>query len=117
THNIVQPRIAAYLNLSRQPLEPFRVMVGNGQFIHCSEYCSDVTLQLQKTKFTIPFFVLPVEGADVVLGISWLGALGTITAVLSPTNLIYAEWQAMYFTRRTTKPTGFLELVIHYAQT
>ncbi|GJT64869.1 ty3-gypsy retrotransposon protein [Tanacetum coccineum] len=83
THNIVQPRIAAYLNLSCQPLEPFRVMVGNGQFIHCSEYCSDVTLQLQKTKFTIPFFVLPVEGADVVLGISWLGALGTITAVLN----------------------------------
>ncbi|GKC24457.1 ty3-gypsy retrotransposon protein [Tanacetum coccineum] len=110
THNIVQPRIAAYLNLSRQPLEPFRVMVGNGQFIHCSEYCSDVTLQLQKTKFTIPFFVLPVEGADVVLGISWLGALGTITAVLSPTNLIYAEWQAMYFTRRTTKPTDYRAL-------
>ncbi|GJV03649.1 ty3-gypsy retrotransposon protein [Tanacetum coccineum] len=66
-------------------------MVGNGQFIHCSEYCSDVTLQLQKTKFTIPFFVLPVEGADVVLGISWLGALGTITADFSVPQISFIQ--------------------------
>ncbi|GJZ65324.1 ty3-gypsy retrotransposon protein, partial [Tanacetum coccineum] len=66
-------------------------MVGNGHFIHCSEYCSDVTLQLQKTKFTIPFFVLPVEGADVVLGISWLGALGTITADFSIPQISFIQ--------------------------
>ncbi|GKD95410.1 ty3-gypsy retrotransposon protein, partial [Tanacetum coccineum] len=66
-------------------------MVGNGQFIHCSEYCSDVTLQLQKTKFTILFFVLPIEGADVVLGISWLGALGTITADFSIPQISFVK--------------------------
>ncbi|GJV48363.1 ty3-gypsy retrotransposon protein [Tanacetum coccineum] len=66
-------------------------MVGNGQFIHCSEYCSDVTLQLQKTKFTIPFFVLPIEGADVVLGISWLGALGTITTDFSVPQISFVK--------------------------
>ncbi|GJZ14892.1 ty3-gypsy retrotransposon protein [Tanacetum coccineum] len=91
THNIVQPRIAKHLSLPTNPLEPFRVMVGNGQFIHCSEYCSDVTLQLQKTKFTIPFFVLPIEGADVVLGISWLGALGTITADFSVPQISFVK--------------------------
>ncbi|GJT97471.1 ty3-gypsy retrotransposon protein [Tanacetum coccineum] len=66
-------------------------MVGNGQFIHCYEYCPDVTLQLQKTKFTILFFVLPVEGADVVLGISWLGALGTITADFSVPQISFVK--------------------------
>nr|GEU73885.1 hypothetical protein [Tanacetum cinerariifolium] len=91
THNIVQPRIAKQLNLPTKPLEPFRIMVGNGQFIHCSEYCSDVTLQLQKTKFTISFFVLPVEGADVVLGISWLGALETITANFSVPQISFVK--------------------------
>ncbi|GKA66379.1 ty3-gypsy retrotransposon protein [Tanacetum coccineum] len=91
THNIVQPRIAKHLSLPTNPLEPFRVMVGNGQFIHCSEYCSDVTLQLQKTKFTILFFVLPIEGADVVLGISWLGALGTITADFSVPQISFVK--------------------------
>ncbi|GJS67859.1 ty3-gypsy retrotransposon protein [Tanacetum coccineum] len=91
THNIVQPRIAKQLNLPTKPLEPFRVMVGNGQFIQCSEYCSDVQLQLQKTKFQIPFFVLPVEGADVILGISWLGALGTITADFSVPQISFVK--------------------------
>nr|GEV26918.1 hypothetical protein [Tanacetum cinerariifolium] len=99
THNIVQPRIAKQLNLPTNPLEPFRVMVGNGQFIHCSEYCSDVTLQLQKTKFTILFFVLPVEGADVVLGISWLGALGTITADFSVPQISFVK-DGNHFTLR-----------------
>ncbi|GJY29555.1 ty3-gypsy retrotransposon protein, partial [Tanacetum coccineum] len=91
THNIIQPRIAKHLNFSTNPLEPFKVMVGNGQFIHCSEFYSDVTLQLQKTKFTIPFFVHPVEGADVVLGISWLSTLGTITADFSIPQLSFIQ--------------------------
>nr|GFB48119.1 Ty3/gypsy retrotransposon protein [Tanacetum cinerariifolium] len=43
-------------------------MVGNGNHVHCEGFCQSVVLNLQNTSFTIPFFVLPIEGANVVLG-------------------------------------------------
>ncbi|XP_076928272.1 uncharacterized protein LOC143592185 [Bidens hawaiensis] len=83
THSIVQPRIAAQLQLQSQPIVPFAVMVGNGQYIQCTGYCPDVTFQIKRTEFQLPFFILPVEGADVVLGISWLRTLGRLSADFS----------------------------------
>nr|XP_043614527.1 uncharacterized protein LOC122586615 [Erigeron canadensis] len=83
THNIIQPRIVSRLDLPKKPLQPFAVMVGNGQNIHCQGHCQDVPLQLQKADFQILFFVFPVQGADVVLGIAWLGTLGPIIADFS----------------------------------
>ncbi|KAJ0828513.1 putative nucleotidyltransferase, Ribonuclease H [Helianthus annuus] len=83
THNIIQPRIASLLGLPTKPLQPFAVMVGNGEHIYCQGHCPNVPLLLQKAAFQVPFFVFPVQGADVVLGISWLGTLGSITADFS----------------------------------
>lgn len=83
THNIIQPRIATFLNLPITPISPFPVMVGNGSHIHCDGFCQTVTLNIQNTPFTIPFFVLPIEGADIVLGMTWLGSLGPILADFS----------------------------------
>ncbi|KAJ0575909.1 putative nucleotidyltransferase, Ribonuclease H [Helianthus annuus] len=89
THNILQPRIASTLGLPTTPLPPFAVMVGNGQHIYCQGHCPDVPLQLQKAAFQIPFFVFPVQGADVVLGISRLRTLGPITADFSVPELSF----------------------------
>ncbi|XP_022024212.1 uncharacterized protein LOC110924519 [Helianthus annuus] len=83
THSIIQPRIASQLQLLTKPIVPFSVVVGNGQFIQCTGYCPDVQFQVKKTQFQIPFFILPVEGADVVLGISWLSTLGRLTVDFS----------------------------------
>lgn len=83
THNIIQPRIAANLHLDTKSLNPFAIMVGNGQFIHCQGHCPEVPIQLQKANFIIPSFIFLVQGADVVLGISWLRTLGSITADFS----------------------------------
>ncbi|GKB30446.1 ty3-gypsy retrotransposon protein [Tanacetum coccineum] len=83
THNIIQPRIATFLNLPITPISPFPVMVGNGSHIHCDGFCQTVTLNIQNTPFTIPFFVLPIEGADIVLGMAWLSSLGPVLADFS----------------------------------
>nr|GEY60117.1 Ty3/gypsy retrotransposon protein [Tanacetum cinerariifolium] len=83
THNIIQPRIASFLKLPVTPIPSFPVMVGNGNHIHCDGFCQTVVLNLQNTSFTIPFFVLPIEGVNVVLGMSWLGSLGPILADFS----------------------------------
>lgn len=36
SHNIMQPRIAHFLNLPINTIESFAVMVGNGAYLHCS---------------------------------------------------------------------------------
>ena len=57
-------------------------MVGNA-FIKCQGICPLVDISLQNFTFTIPFHLLPIEGADVVLGVEWLSTLGSIQANFS----------------------------------
>lgn len=91
THNIIQPRIAASIHLLTQPLSPFSVMVGNGQFTHCEGHCPNVKVQLHKTNFHIPFFIFPIQGADIILGISWLSTLSPIMADFSIPELSFTH--------------------------
>ena len=46
-------------------------MVENGAFIKCQGICPLVDISLQKSTFIILFYLLPIEGVDVVLGIDW----------------------------------------------
>lgn len=89
THNIVQPHITTFLKLPTKPISTFSVMVGNGSHIYYNGYCPDVQLHLRSTNFTIPFFILPVAGADVVLGLQWLGSLGSITTHFSTPQITF----------------------------
>jgi len=69
SHNILQPHIAHHLNLPITPSHPLSLIVGNEAFIKCQEICLLVYISLQTSSFTIPFYLLPIEGVDVVLGI------------------------------------------------
>ncbi|KAL4570350.1 hypothetical protein LXL04_026002 [Taraxacum kok-saghyz] len=91
THNIVQPRIAQFLYLPTTTIPSFSVMIGNGTHIHCHGYCPDVQVTLQAATFTIPFFVLPIEGADAVLDMQWLGSLGPIQADFSVPQITFTH--------------------------
>lgn len=91
THSIIKPQVASNLQLQIQPVTPFAVMVGNGQFIQCDGYCPEVSFQIKKINFQIPFFILPVEGADVVLGISWLRTLGRLSADFSIPEMSFTK--------------------------
>lgn len=77
SHNIIQPRIAEFLNLPMVAIKPFSVFVGNGQTIQCSGSCLDVPVTLSCQLFHIPFYVLPVHGVDIILGEHWLKTLGS----------------------------------------
>nr|KYP61158.1 hypothetical protein KK1_023583 [Cajanus cajan]KYP68329.1 hypothetical protein KK1_021950 [Cajanus cajan] len=83
SHNILQPRLANHLNLSIHPISPFQVMVGNGDTIPCTGFCPNVDLTIQSHKFIIPCYLLPIAGADLVLGIAWLQTLGSIVSDFS----------------------------------
>jgi hypothetical protein len=80
SHNILQPRLAEFLKLPVEAITPFSVFVGNGDTITCSGSCSQVPLVVAGALFQVPFLVLPIHGADVVLGVQWLSSLGPFLA-------------------------------------
>ncbi|KAF3773238.1 hypothetical protein EJ110_NYTH55402 [Nymphaea thermarum] len=41
----------------------------------CNEVCKGVSLEMQKTPFTIDLYLLPIGGVDLVLGIQWMKPL------------------------------------------
>ncbi|GAU42093.1 hypothetical protein TSUD_134770 [Trifolium subterraneum] len=49
---------------------------GNGDHLHCTGLCKDTPLMVDQHHFTVSFYVLPIQGAYVVLGIQWLQTLG-----------------------------------------
>lgn len=72
TDNILQPRIAHHLNLPTTPIPQFLVMVDNGSHLQCEGICHNVNLTLQDKHFKLPFYLLPIEGVDVILGMAWV---------------------------------------------
>ncbi|KAL0315372.1 UNVERIFIED_CONTAM: Retrovirus-related Pol polyprotein from transposon [Sesamum radiatum] len=76
SHSILQPRVAAFLDLSISLVSPFHVFVGNGASLSCAGYCPSVPLVLQSYKSTIPFYIFLIHGANVILGTHLLSTLG-----------------------------------------
>jgi hypothetical protein len=66
-------------------------MVGNGSRIHCDRFYPNVPITLQSNLFHIPFYLLPIEGADVVLGMEWLKTLGPIGANFSIPSISFSH--------------------------
>lgn len=54
-------------------------MVGKGDNVCCSLVCSQVPFLLHKHTFVIDFYVLPLNGSAIMLGIQWLKTLGPVT--------------------------------------
>lgn len=53
-------------------------MVANGDHISSTGYYKEVTLTLQDVSITTDFFLIALEGCDIVLGAQWLRTLGPI---------------------------------------
>ena len=75
THNFVQARLVKTFGLTPQSTPTLRVLVGNGNEVVCSQVCLAVTIHLQGHSFTVDLHVLPLCGADIVLGVQWLKSL------------------------------------------
>lgn len=69
THNFIQQQLVTQLGLPCWKTTPLRVMVGNGQQLECNCFCEAVTIDIQTTPFTVDLYVLPIAGANVVLGV------------------------------------------------
>ncbi|XP_057452390.1 uncharacterized protein LOC130744215 [Lotus japonicus] len=89
THNVMPPRLARFLRLPTKPVPRFHVMVGNGNHIDCTSYCPDIALTLEGTLFHVSFYLLDIQGADLVLGMEWLRTLGKVTSDFSVPSMSF----------------------------
>ena len=53
-------------------------MVGNDEILRCEGMCPAVPLRIQKEIFLVDFYILPIQGVEIVLGVQWLQLLGPI---------------------------------------
>lgn len=53
-------------------------MVRNGNELDCLHLCNNVSIHVQGHVFIVDFHVMPLTGADLVLGVQWLKSLGLI---------------------------------------
>ncbi|GMJ02290.1 hypothetical protein HRI_003898200 [Hibiscus trionum] len=79
THNFIQSCVAKYLGLSVTATPTFNVLVGNGQRLPNEGCARDAAVSVQDTELITDFYILPLEGADVVLGVAWMTTLGPVT--------------------------------------
>ena len=75
--NFLQPRIAKFLKLPIEKAPLFRVMVGNGNSMTVEGMIKELNIQVQGAKFELPIFMLPISGADLILGANCLKAIGS----------------------------------------
>ncbi|XP_022879618.1 uncharacterized protein LOC111397108 [Olea europaea var. sylvestris] len=78
THNFIQERLVQHLRVPVLPSKHFSILVGNGESIACTERCPPLPIWIQQQSFLVNFHILPIRGADVVLGVQWLEQLGPV---------------------------------------
>lgn len=53
-----------------------KVLVGNGNAMFVQGLVSDLEIKIQTHKFIFLVYLLPIVGADILLGSNWLASLG-----------------------------------------
>lgn len=76
SENFLQPRIAQFLKLPVEAAQNFKVLIGNGQNMQTEGKVSNLMVQIQGHELELHVYLLPVVGADLILGSSWLATLG-----------------------------------------
>jgi hypothetical protein len=78
THNFLDPTVLRRAPLSVAVGVTLKVRVANGATVESEGLCQSVSLTLQGHSFTTDFYLIPLAGCDVVLGVAWLRTLGPI---------------------------------------
>ncbi|GAU44890.1 hypothetical protein TSUD_400530 [Trifolium subterraneum] len=72
----LQPCIAQFLKVLIETTPSFQVLVGNSESLTVEGIVRKLQLQVQGHELIVPAYLLPVAGADLILGLSWLATLG-----------------------------------------
>ncbi|KAL4377959.1 hypothetical protein GQ457_02G031060 [Hibiscus cannabinus] len=91
THNSIQSHVAKHLGLPVTSTPNFTIVVGNGQRLQNEDCARDVTVSVQGTELVTIFYILPLEGAEVVLGVVWMATLGPVTMDFSKLTFEFTQ--------------------------
>ncbi|GKD49207.1 ty3-gypsy retrotransposon protein [Tanacetum coccineum] len=75
--NYITPRVAMHARLPVEPAANLKVLIGNGMFLKAEGFINSTPLYIQGHLVQFPAYVLPVWGADIILGASWLATIGS----------------------------------------
>ncbi|XP_038722067.1 uncharacterized protein LOC120014221 [Tripterygium wilfordii] len=79
THNFVQTRVANALGFPIEVVPCLSVSVGNGEKLSCEGCIRHVPVHIHNITFIVDLYVVPIHGAELVLGVSWLATVNPIT--------------------------------------
>ncbi|XP_077218748.1 uncharacterized protein LOC143852956 [Tasmannia lanceolata] len=91
THNFIQSRVARHLGLTVEASPQISVLVGNGDRLSSDGSIKQQKVKLSSHDITVDLFVLPLFGADVVLGVQWLAQLGPVLFDYSKLTLEFVD--------------------------
>jgi hypothetical protein len=78
THSFISVEAASRLHLLPIHRPGLRVKVANDDQVACDGVCKDTHFTIDDEEFMLDFFVIPLAGYDMVLGVHWLRTLGPI---------------------------------------
>ncbi|KAI4303882.1 hypothetical protein MLD38_039466 [Melastoma candidum] len=79
THNFIDMGVVKGLGISTVSIKPVSVTVADGRSIKSSRSLQCFEWEMQGQTFTANFFIIPLAGCEMVLGVQWLANLGDIT--------------------------------------
>ncbi|KAF3774694.1 hypothetical protein EJ110_NYTH52535 [Nymphaea thermarum] len=71
TNNFLTEEAAKRCHVPLQPGEPRTIIVGGGYRLQCVEEGRDVEVVINKQTFKLDSLVIPLEGVDLILGMTW----------------------------------------------
>jgi hypothetical protein len=78
THCFITTNIAKRLELVWSSQQGLTFGVANGERVSCLGICPQAGITIDNEQFLIDFYVIALEGYDLVLGCNWLRQLGPI---------------------------------------
>lgn len=78
THNFVHGYVARHVGLQFHPCPSAGVIMVNGDRVACRGIAWDVSICIADESFSIDCYSIPLDGYDMVLGMSFLRTLGPI---------------------------------------
>ncbi|KAF3635230.1 putative early nodulin-like protein 1-like [Capsicum annuum] len=77
-HNFISSTAASRLLLDIFSLHNIRISIANGEKVPRLGVCPQATISIGDHCFIVDFYVIPLDGFDIVLGVKWLQTLGPI---------------------------------------
>jgi hypothetical protein len=112
SYTYLQPRIAQFLKLPIETMPKFKVLVGNGQSLTVEGMVKQLHAHIQGHDIVVPTYLLPIAGADLILGSSWHATLGPHIADYATLTLKFCLHDK-FITLQGNKMTGPQQSQLH----